>query len=137
LGQPGGAVDAILSGPKTIPAAPAKIAVGVPAEILRRRPDIRSAELLAAAQCARIGVAKADLYPSFSLVGTIGLQAGNAGGTWHNFFSSDSIFYGVGPQFKWPIFNYGRIKNAVRVEDARFQQLLVKYRDTVVKATQE
>jgi NodT family efflux transporter outer membrane factor (OMF) lipoprotein len=137
LGQPGGAVDALLSGPKTIPVAPAKVAIGVPAEVLRRRPDIRTAELLAAAQCARIGVAKADLYPSFSLVGTIGLQAGNAGGSWHTFFASDSLFYGVGPQFKWSILNYGRIKNAVRLEDARFQQLLVRYRDTVLKAQQE
>jgi NodT family efflux transporter outer membrane factor (OMF) lipoprotein len=137
LGQPSGFVDTLLSGPKTIPIAPAKVAIGVPAEVLRRRPDIRSAELLAAAQCARIGVAKADLYPSFSLVGTIGLQAGNAGGTWHPFFSSDSIFYGLGPQFKWPILNYGRIKNAVRLEDARFQQLLVKYRDTVLNAQRE
>lgn len=137
LGQPSGFVDSLLSGPKTIPAAPSKVAIGVPAEVLRRRPDIRAAELLAAAQCARIGVAKADLYPSFSLVGTIGLQAGNAGGTWHNFFSTDSLFYGVGPQFKWSIFNYGRIKNAVRFEDARFQQLLVKYRDTVLNAQRE
>jgi NodT family efflux transporter outer membrane factor (OMF) lipoprotein len=137
LGQSSGFVDSLLSGPKTIPAAPANVAVGVPAEVLRRRPDIRSAELLAAAQCARIGVAKADLYPSFSLVGTIGLQAGNAGGSWHNFFSSDSIFYGAGPQFKWSILNYGRIKNAVRLEDARFQQLLVKYRDTVLGAQRE
>lgn len=137
LGQPAGTVDPLLAGPKTIPAAPAKIAVGMPAEILRRRPDIRSAELAAAAQCARIGVAKADLYPSFSLVGAIGLQAGNAGGTWHNFFSADSLFYSFGPQVSWPILNYGRLKNAVRVEDARFQQLLVNYRDTVIKATQE
>src|SRR5262249_13124734 len=80
LGQNAGTVEALLSGPKAIPIAPAKVAIGVPAGILRRRPDIRSAELLAAAQCARIGVAKAELYPSFSLVGTIGLQSGNAGG---------------------------------------------------------
>jgi outer membrane protein TolC len=116
---------------------PAKVAVGVPAAMLRRRPDIRSAELLAAAQCSRIGVAKADLYPAFSLAGTIGLQAGNAGNTWHSFFSSDSLFYGFGPQVSWPIFNYGRIKNTIRVEDARFQQLLVSYRNTVIKAGQE
>ena len=67
LGQPTGTVDALLAGPKGIPTAPAKVAVSVPAEMLRRRPDIRRAELDAAAQCARIGVAKAALYPSFSL----------------------------------------------------------------------
>ena len=75
LGQPTGAVQALLDGHKGIPTAPAEVAVSVPAELLRRRPDIRSAELFAAAQCARIGIAKADLYPSFSLFGEIGFQS--------------------------------------------------------------
>jgi NodT family efflux transporter outer membrane factor (OMF) lipoprotein len=137
LGQPTGAVEALLVGPKEIPKTPAKVAVSVPAEMLRRRPDIRSAELIAAAQCARIGVAKADLYPSFTLFGTIGLHTSNksSGGTTFN--PGDSLFYLAGPRINWPFFNYGRIKNAVRVEDARFQQLLVAYRDTVLKAAQE
>ena len=74
LGQPTGTVEALLAGPTGIPVAPAEVAVSVPAELLRRRPDIRSAELDAVAQCARIGVAKADLYPSFSLFGSIGTQ---------------------------------------------------------------
>ena len=92
LGQPTGTVDALLAGPKEIPKAPAKVAVGVPAEMLRRRPDIRSAELLAAAQCARIGVAKAELYPSFSLFGTIGLAGEHAAGRRpRNLFSADSL----------------------------------------------
>ena len=105
--------------------------------MLRRRPDIRSAEFAAAAQCARIGVAKADLYPSFSLVGTVGLHASDSGGSARNLFASDSLFYSVGPQVSWPFFNYGRIKNSVRVQDARFQQLLVNYHDTVLRAAQE
>jgi outer membrane protein TolC len=109
----------------------------MPAEILRRRPDIRSAELNAAAQCARIGVAKADLYPSFSLVGTVGLDASTRGTASANLFRSGSLFYSAGPQVNWAFFNYGRIENAVRVEDARFQQLLVDYRNTVLKAAQE
>ena len=75
----GGQHRAAASGPKDIPKPPAKVAVGVPAEMLRRRPDIRVAEMSAAAQCARIGVAKAELYPSFSLIGTIGLRALNTG----------------------------------------------------------
>lgn len=137
LGQPPGTVDALLDGPRGIPKAPATVGVGVPAELLRRRPDIRSAELFAAAQCARIGVAKADLYPSFVLFGTLGVQASSSGGTWANPFKAEDLFYAVGPRINWPFFNYGRIENAVRVEDARFQELLVSYRDTVIRAAQE
>jgi NodT family efflux transporter outer membrane factor (OMF) lipoprotein len=137
LGQPPGAVDGLLGPPAAIPKAPAEVAVGVPAEMLRRRPDIRSAELAAAAQCARIGVAKAELYPSFSLFGTIGLETTTIGGTTHSLFSTNSIFYTAGPRFNFPVFTYGRLTNAVRVEDARFQQLLVSYRDTVLRAAQE
>jgi NodT family efflux transporter outer membrane factor (OMF) lipoprotein len=137
LGQPVGAVDALLGQPTGIPKAPAKVAVGMPAQILRRRPDIRSAELSAAAQCARIGVAKAELYPSFSLFGTIGLETTTVGGTTHNLFTSNSLFYTAGPRVNWPFFTYGRLTNAVRVQDARFQELLVSYRDTVLRAAQE
>ena len=137
LGQPPHTLDAMLAGPKEIPSAPTKIAVGMPAEMLRRRPDIRGAELFAAAQCARIGLAKADLYPSFSIVGTVGLQAASTGIAPHNLFTGDSLFYSVGPQINWPFFNYGRLENKVRVQDARFQQLLVDYRNTVLKAAQE
>jgi NodT family efflux transporter outer membrane factor (OMF) lipoprotein len=137
LGQPSGAADGLLGAPAGIPKAPAQVAVGVPAELLRRRPDIRSAELAAAAQCARIGVAKAELYPSFSLFGTVGLETSTVNGTTHSLFSTNSIFYTAGPRFNFPFFNYGRLTNAVRVEDARFQQLLVSYRNTVLNAAQE
>jgi outer membrane protein TolC len=113
------------------------VAVGVPAEMLRRRPDVRSAELSAAAQCARIGVAKSELYPSFSLLGSIGLRAFNKGPGSHNLFSTGSVFYQAGPTINWPFLNYGRLTNGVRVEDARFQQALVAYRDTVLRAAQE
>ncbi|KFA88689.1 efflux transporter outer membrane subunit [Archangium violaceum] len=135
LGQPPGMVEELLAGPQEIPQAPALVAVGMPAEILRRRPDIRAAEFFAAAQCARVGVAKADLYPSFTLFGTIGLQATSGAGT--SFNLGDSLFYSLGPRIRWPFFNYGRIKNTVRVEDARFQQLLVGYRNAVLQAAQE
>jgi NodT family efflux transporter outer membrane factor (OMF) lipoprotein len=137
LGQPAGTVDALLVQATGIPKAPAKVAVGMPAEMLRRRPDIRSAELTAAAQCARIGVAKAELYPSFSLFGSIGLETSTVGGTTKNLLSSNSLFYSAGPRLNWPFLNYGRLTNAVRVQDALFQQLLVNYRDTVLKAAQE
>ena len=97
LGQPPGIAESLLAGPQEIPKAPEKVAVSVPAEMLRRRPDIRSAELNAAAQCARIGVAKADLYPSFSLFGSIGLQAIGQRVGRHNLFSTNSFFYPAGP----------------------------------------
>jgi len=136
LGQPTGTVEALLAGPKEIPKAPAKVVVGVPIEMLRRRPDIRSAELSAAAQCARIGVAKAELYPSLTLFGSFGVQASDKGAS-ANPFSADALYYTVGPRISWPFFNYGRIENGVRVQDARFEQLLVNYRNAVLKAAQE
>jgi len=137
LGQPAGGIEALLAGAPEIPKPPAQVAVGVPAEMLRRRPDIRSAELAAAAQCARIGVAKADLYPSFSLFGTIGLRAFNKGPGSHNLFTTSAVQYTAGPSVNWPFLNYGRLTNGVRVEDARFQQLLIAYHDTVLRAAQE
>ncbi|MFP2926769.1 efflux transporter outer membrane subunit [Pyxidicoccus sp. 3LG] len=137
LGQPSGDVAALLAGPKQIPKAPEKVAVGMPAELLRRRPDVRGAELYAAAQSARIGVAAAELYPSFTIFGSIGLEASTAGTSAGDLFSLGSLVYSVGPRIVWPFFNYGRVKNGVRVEDARFQQLLVNYRNTVLKAAQE
>jgi NodT family efflux transporter outer membrane factor (OMF) lipoprotein len=143
LGQPTGTVRVLLGEQKGIPTAPAEVAVSVPAELLRRRPDIRTAELLAAAQCARIGVAKSDLYPRFSLFGEFGFQTSSSAGAssgnanFGNLLDGDSVFYSFGPTFQWPIFNYGRIKNNVRVQDARFQQFLVNYQNTVLNAAQE
>lgn len=139
LGQPTGAVQAMLAGSKDIPTAPTQVAVSIPAEMLRRRPDIRSAENFAAAQSARIGIAKAELYPSFTLVGSVGLQTtggfnGRSGGS---LFDSDSLYYVFGPRVTWSIFNYGRTKNLIRIQDARFQQLIVNYQDTVLRAAQE
>jgi NodT family efflux transporter outer membrane factor (OMF) lipoprotein len=143
LGQTTGEIKTALEGSRVIPAAESKIEVSVPAELLRRRPDIRSAELVAMAQCARIGVAKADLYPSFSLFGQVGFNTSSDGGIqsndakFHNLFDGDSFTYSFGPGFNWPVFNFGRIENNVRVQDARFQQSLVNYQDTVLKAAQE
>ena len=139
-------IEPLLGEPGAIPAAPEDVAVSVPAELLRRRPDIRLAESRMAEQCALIGVAKADLFPRFSLFGTIGLSGSNAavtsagfpgGSTMSDLWNSDSLEYYGGVGFSWDIFNYGRIRNRVRVQDARFQQLLVGYRDTVLRAAQE
>jgi len=136
-------VQSLLGPPESIPTAPIEVAVGIPAELLRRRPDVRLAEFKAAAQSAQIGIAKADLYPSFSLVGSIGLQSSDKGGIRSNnanfsdLFTSGGITYFIGPTFQLPIFNYGRLKNNVRVQDARFQQLVVSYQNTVLRAFQD
>jgi NodT family efflux transporter outer membrane factor (OMF) lipoprotein len=121
-----------------IPAPPPQAAVGIPADLLRRRPDIRRAEFRAAAQCAQIGVAKANLYPAFSLTGNFGFQASDSG-TFNlgDMFSWRSRTGQVGPSFQWNILNYGQITNLVRVQDARFQELLIAYQDTVLRAQQE
>jgi NodT family efflux transporter outer membrane factor (OMF) lipoprotein len=137
LGQPTGSVQTLLQTPQPIPTAPPEVAVSIPAEVLRRRPDIRSAELTAIAQSERIGVAKADLYPRFVLAGTIGLQATTNESQSFNLLNPGSFFAAFGPRLYWPFFNYGRIENRVRAEDARFQQVLVTYQNSVLKASQE
>ena len=137
LGQMPGEVEDLLRGSSGIVALPADVAIGVPADMLRRRPDVRQAELLAMAQNAQIGVAKADLYPSFSLTGSIGLASGGSDNDFGDLFSSDALTGSVGPSFTWPFLNYGCIKNNVRVQDARLQQSLVNYRETVLQAARE
>jgi NodT family efflux transporter outer membrane factor (OMF) lipoprotein len=133
LGQPPGGVEPLLHGPQRIPVASPRVAVGLPAELLRRRPDIRAAEMRAAAESARIGVAEAELYPHFYLFGEIGVQASDVA----KLFAPGSLFLTAGPSFRWSILNYGRIANAVRAQDARFQQTLVAYEDTVLRAARE
>ncbi len=140
LGLAPGQIDQGVLEPAPIPQVPEKVAVGIPADLLRRRPDIRRAELQAAAQCAKIGVAKAELLPAFSLTGSIGLaslQDGSNGQDLGDFFDGDSLAWRAGFGFRWPILNYGRIKNKVRVQDARFQRALVNYRNAVLKAARE
>lgn len=138
LGQSPGHVDALLDRGSRIPALQGSISVGFPADLLRYRPDVRQAELVARAQNAQIGLAQADLYPSFSLTGSIGLSANSNGDSnFGDLFSSGALGLSVGPSFVWPFFNYGRIKNNVRVQDARLQQALLNYRETVLQASRE
>jgi NodT family efflux transporter outer membrane factor (OMF) lipoprotein len=136
LGMLPGDVEAMLGGPGTIPVTPSDVAVGIPAELLRRRPDIRLAESQMAAQSSLIGVAKADLYPRFTLFGSIGLSASDTAFT-GDILDSNSLEYSGGIGFAWDIFNYGRTKNRIRVQDARFQQLVENYKNKVLKAAQE
>ena len=105
---------------------------------------LRQAEYLAMAQNAQVGLAQANLYPSFSLSGSLGLTAAGSTETtrtgesgFGQLFDTDSLTYAVGPSFVWPFLNYDRIKNSVRVQDARLQQSLVAYRDTVLRAARE
>jgi len=139
-------IETILGAPDTIPKVSAAVVVSIPAELMRRRPDIRLAEYQLAAQSAQIGVARADLYPHFTLFGRIGwatssgtpTAAGGLGGSsLGDLFDAKSLTWSAGPGFSWDILNYGRIRNQVRVEDARFQQLAVNYENTVLRALQE
>ena len=90
------------------------------------------------AQNAVVGVATADLYPSFQLFGTLSSAAGGPADTsFSDLFSASAISYAVGGNFVWPFLNYGRIKSSIRVEDVRLQQALLNYRDTVLQAARE
>jgi NodT family efflux transporter outer membrane factor (OMF) lipoprotein len=139
LGQTDGFVENLITaGP--IPDVPDQIAIGVPADLLRRRPDVRKAELQAVAQNAQVGVATADLYPSIALAGSFGIVSISkdvGGGGSANLFSSGSFNYTAGTSFSWPVLNYGRIRNNIRVQDARLQQALVAYQQSVLEAAQE
>ncbi|WP_231617394.1 efflux transporter outer membrane subunit [Novipirellula aureliae] len=116
-----------------IPTPPADIVVGVPANLLRRRPDVRAAERQVAAQSAAIGVAAADLLPHFSIVGSIALESEN----FSDLFKSSSVGGGISPGFNWDILNYGRLVNNVNLQNASFQQLAVDYQQTVLQANSE
>jgi NodT family efflux transporter outer membrane factor (OMF) lipoprotein len=138
LALPPGDLTDLLPEAAEIPVSPPEVITGIPTDLLRRRPDIRSAELQAAAQSAQIGVAKADLYPAFSLTGAFGFLSSDV----KNYKLSDmfewkSRTYRAGPSFQWSIFNYGRITNNVRLQDARLQELLIAYQNTVLTAQRE
>ncbi len=142
LGMPPETLDTLLAGPPgfkpVIPVPPTQVAAGIPADILRRRPDLRAAELRAAAQSAQIGMAKADLYPAFILTGSFGTVGSNIGrASLDDVFTSKGIVFSFGPAFQWPVLNYGQITNNVRVQDAKLQSLLIDYQQSVLKAQRE
>ena len=146
MGKLPGEIDGMISGNKLIPKAPPEVVVDIPAELMRRRPDIQLAEYQIATQTPLIGVSRAELFPAFQLFGSIGLASSNSkntiaggrnGSSFSDLFDSDSLEFFGGPSFTWNLFNYGRIKNRVRTEDALLQQLIVNYEDTVLRAHQE
>lgn len=138
LGIPPSPLADFLREPADIPAPPPQVAVGIPADLLRRRPDVRSAELQAVAQSAQIGVAAADLLPAFSLTGTFGFQSNTLGNSsLGDTFDRQNRFGSGGTGLQWNFLNYGRIINNVRLQDARFQELILNYQNTVLTAQRE
>ena len=133
MGQPPHELNFMVASPGSIPVPPQDVIVGIPAELLRRRPDVRQAERQAAAQSAQIGIAEAEFYPHIAITGTIGLQSEHL----NQLFEPSSLVGSIGPGISWNILNYGRIGNNVRVQDARFQQAIVNYRDIVLRANEE
>jgi len=133
IGRPPGPLPELAQAQKegVVPLIDRAVLQDVPAKLLLRRPDIRAAELQVAAQSAQIGIAKADLYPSVTLLGSIGWSASSLPTT-----PNGLVLLG-GPSIRWNIFDYGHITNNVRVQDARLQQSIVAYQDSVRKAARE
>jgi NodT family efflux transporter outer membrane factor (OMF) lipoprotein len=133
LGTHPGALREDLSAKKPIPVAPVEIAVGIPAEVLRRRPDIRRTERELAAQTARVGVATAELYPKLSLLGSIGLEALSLG----DLFSTANRTDSIGPSVSWNIFDAGAIRKNIEVQNALQEQALLKYETAILNALED
>jgi NodT family efflux transporter outer membrane factor (OMF) lipoprotein len=120
-------------GSAPMPNTPVWVAAGIPADLLRRRPDIRSAERQVAAQSAQIGVAEADLYPTIFINGTIGYETSDLS----KLFESRSFMGTITPNFKWNILNYGRVVNNVHLQEAKTQELIATYQNNVLTAAQQ
>jgi len=133
LGQPPGQLEKELLMSTSIPNIPEELIVGLPAELLRQRPDIRRAERNLAARSAQIGVATAGLYPFFSLSGTFALEARDIEdvGDW------DSRTWGFGPAFRWNIFDGNRIRSSIQLEEARMEEAMIQYEQTILLALEE
>ena len=129
LGRPPGEVPELDNVPEDLPLVEPQLLTDIPANLLVRRPDIRAGAWAVAAQSAQIGVAQADYYPAIDLVGSLGLSGDT--------LSSDSTNLVVGSAFTWNIFDYGLIGNNVRLQDARLQQSIVNYQNSVLQAAAE
>lgn len=133
LGQPPGALQEELAGTEPIPVAPPEVPVGLPSDLMLHRPDVQQAERQLAAATANIGVAKADLFPKFYLTGAAGFESISA----DDWFSAGSRFWSAGPTVQWKIFDAGRIRANIRVQNARQEQALAAYENTVLGAFEE
>jgi len=127
IGENPGALASVLAEPRPVPLAPLEVALGVPADTLRRRPDVRRAERLLAAQTAQIGVAEAARYPTFSLLGSIGLEALALS----NFFGNAARTTQLAASGRWTLFDFGRLRQNVEVQSALQEQALVRYEAAV------
>ena len=116
-----------------IPTAPADVVLGIPADLLRRRPDVRAAERRVAAQSEQIGIAVSDLYPHISISGTLGGSAEK----FADLFTPGAFNSQVSPNFRWDLLNYCRINNNIKLQDARFLELVAFYQNQVLRANQE
>lgn len=130
LARPPRPLPELALGRERIPEADLGIISEFPADLVRRRPDVRAAELQMAAQSAQIGVSASALYPAIALTGTVVFSASSLMG-------GRALDYGVGPALVWNIFDWGRLTDQVLVQDARFQQLYEQYQDTVLRAARE
>ncbi len=132
-GKPPGSLNETLAAPQPIPSTPQVLLVGIPADLLRQRPDVRRAERLLAAQTARVGMATAELYPQFSLDGTFGYSAQAPG----DLFQAATRAFSVGPSLVWNVFDGQRLRRSIEVEEARVQQALSSYEQTVLLALED
>lgn len=139
LGRPPHDMHAMLGPVQPIPTITPAVAVGMPQNLIRRRPDIRTAERQLAVQSAQIGFAVSDLYPQFSVGGSISTRVSTQGGFRNagDLFTAETTGRSLFGAFQWNIFQYGRLKNNIRLQDAIFQQLLEDYRQTVLQAQGE
>lgn len=133
LGQQPGALIAELSADQPIPATPPTVPVGLPSDLLRRRPDVRRVERQLAAATADIGVETAELFPKFSLLGTGGFQSLSAS----DWFSGGSGYWSAGPTVMWRLLDFGRIRARVSAANARQEQALAAYEKTVLTAFED
>jgi len=133
LGQLPSALHVELGSFAEIPQPPREVLVGLPRELLRQRPDVRSAERAVAAQTPRIGVATADLYPRFAVLGQFGFAATDIA----DWTSWGSRVFSIGPKLLWNIFDGGRIRSNIRVQEALTQQTLADYEQTVLEAVED
>ncbi len=132
LGVPPRELGPIL-GLQAVPVVTNDVTVGIPADLIRRRPDIKAAERLVAARCAEVGVAESELYPAFYINGDISLNSKRI----NQLFSGDSVAGVISPGFQWNILNYGRLINNVRAYDANLEQAVAAYQQTVLEAAEE
>lgn len=133
LGEQPGGIQQELSEPQPIPVTPLTVAVGVPADALRHRPDVRRSERRLAARTALVGVATADLYPRISLLGSIGLESIAAG----RLMNLDSSFWRYGSGFSWNLFDAGAIRRNIEVQSAIQEQALIDFESSILLAQEE